>query len=148
MIYWMACSYFVSSMLSEWFFIKWAPYDKTNKMTCAPSKDSVQPGHPLSLTRVFTVCMKEHWALGYPLCAQWRLIRLDGCPGWSESLLGTQVILLVLSCGDSNLLLHYLYGKYWYILKNVILLQFLKSYCFKLLMCFIRCFVYKVTSYE
>ena len=29
------------------------------------------------------------------------LIRLDGCPGWSESSLGAQVILLVLSCCDS-----------------------------------------------
>ena len=25
------------------------PHDKTNKMTCAPSKDSDQPGHPPSL---------------------------------------------------------------------------------------------------
>ena len=30
------------------------------------------------------------------------LIRLSGCTGWSESLLGTKVILLVLSCGGSN----------------------------------------------
>ena len=26
-----------------------SPYDKTNKMTCAPSEDSDQPGHPPSL---------------------------------------------------------------------------------------------------
>ena len=25
------------------------PHDKTNKMTCAPSEDSDQPGHPPSL---------------------------------------------------------------------------------------------------
>ena len=31
------------------------PYDKTNKMTSAPSEDSGQPGHPSSLIRVFTV---------------------------------------------------------------------------------------------
>ena len=31
------------------------PYDKTNKMTYAPSEDSDQPGHPPSLIRVFTV---------------------------------------------------------------------------------------------
>ena len=31
------------------------PHDKTNKMTCAPSEDSYQPGHPSSLIRVFTV---------------------------------------------------------------------------------------------
>ena len=30
------------------------------------------------------------------------LIRLGGCPGWSESLLGIHVILLVLSWGGSN----------------------------------------------
>ena len=29
------------------------PHDKTNKMTCAPSEDSDQPGHQLSLIRVF-----------------------------------------------------------------------------------------------
>ena len=29
------------------------PRDKTNKMACAPSEDSDQPGHPPSLTRVF-----------------------------------------------------------------------------------------------
>ena len=33
-------------------------HDKTNKMTCAPSEYSDQPGHPLSLIRVFTVRMK------------------------------------------------------------------------------------------
>ena len=30
-------------------------HDKTNKMACAPSKDSDQPGHPPSLIRVFAV---------------------------------------------------------------------------------------------
>ena len=32
------------------------PHDKTNKMICAPSKDSDQPGHLPSLIRVFAVC--------------------------------------------------------------------------------------------
>ena len=31
------------------------PHDKTNKMACAPSEDSSQPGHLPSLIRVFTV---------------------------------------------------------------------------------------------
>ena len=31
------------------------PHDKTNKMACAPSKSSDQPGHPPSLIRVFAV---------------------------------------------------------------------------------------------
>ena len=67
---------------------KWSPHDKTNQMACAPSKD--QRGHPPSLIRVFAVRMKKAWVLSYPLSAQRRLIRLDGCLGWSESLLGAQ----------------------------------------------------------
>ena len=35
------------------------PHDKTNKMACAPNKDSDQPGHPPSLIRVFAVRMKK-----------------------------------------------------------------------------------------
>ena len=31
------------------------PHDKTNKMACAPSEDSDQPGHPPSLIKVFPV---------------------------------------------------------------------------------------------
>ena len=31
-------------------------HDKTNKMTCAPSEGSDQPGHPHRLIRAFTVC--------------------------------------------------------------------------------------------
>ena len=34
-------------------------HDKTNKMTCVPSEDLDQPGHPLSLIRVFAVRMKK-----------------------------------------------------------------------------------------
>ena len=30
-------------------------HDKTNKMACAPSEDSDQPGHPPILIRVFAV---------------------------------------------------------------------------------------------
>ena len=43
-----------------------------------------------SLIRVFAVRMKKPWVLSYPLSAQRRLIRLSGCPGWSESSLGAQ----------------------------------------------------------
>ena len=35
------------------------PHYKTNKMTCAPSKDSDQPGHPPRLIRVFADRMKR-----------------------------------------------------------------------------------------
>ena len=49
------------------------PRDKTNKMACAHSEDSDQPGHPPSLIRVFAVRMKKAWVLSYPLSAQQRL---------------------------------------------------------------------------
>ena len=78
------------------------PHDKTNKMTCAPSVNSDQPGHPLSLITVFAVRMKKHWVLSYPMSVQRRLIRLGGCPDCTEFMLGAQVIVLVLSWGDSN----------------------------------------------
>ena len=61
-------------------------HDKTNKMP--------------SLIRVFTVNLKKHWVLNYLLSAQWRLIRLGSCPGWSESSLGTHHF-VGLSCGGS-----------------------------------------------
>ena len=85
---------------------------RLNKMARVPSKDSYQPGHLPSLIRVFAVHMKKAWILSYPLSehsdqAGWMprliwvftgcivillvlsLIRLGGCPGWSESSLGT-----------------------------------------------------------
>ena len=43
---------------------------------CPASEDSDQPGHPPSLIRDFTVCMKKPWALSYPVRAQ----RCPGCP--------------------------------------------------------------------
>ena len=49
------------------------PHDKTNKMACAPSQDTDQPGHPTSLISVFTVRMKKAWVLSYSLSAQLRL---------------------------------------------------------------------------
>ena len=49
------------------------PRDKTNKVACAPSEDSDQPGHLPSLIRIFAVRMKKAWVLSYPLRAQRRL---------------------------------------------------------------------------
>ena len=60
------------------------PHDKTNKMACAPSEDSDQPGHLPRLIRVFAVRMKKTWVLSYPFTVK-TLIRLGRCPGWSES---------------------------------------------------------------
>ena len=48
-------------------------HDRTNKMACAPSIDSDQPGHLPSLIRVFAVRMMKAWTLSYPLSAQQRL---------------------------------------------------------------------------
>ena len=70
------------------------PHDKTNKVACAPSKDSDQPGHLPSPIRVFAVLLWKHWTLRYPLNAQRRLIRLGR---WVHRLL------LVLSCCGSNI---------------------------------------------
>ena len=77
-------------------------YDKTNKMIYAPSEDSDQHGHPPSLIRLR--CRPEA-KLGLKLPIERTvktLIRLGGCPGWSESSLGTKVILLVSSWGGSK----------------------------------------------
>ena len=49
------------------------PHDKTNKMACAPSEDSDQPGHLPSLITVFAIRLKKAWVLGYPPSAQRRL---------------------------------------------------------------------------
>ena len=61
-------------MLSVWSLSPWFTteprHDKTNKMICAPSEDSDEPGHPPSLIRVFAVRMKKAWVLSYPLSAQ------------------------------------------------------------------------------
>ena len=46
------------------------PHDKTNKMICASSEDSGQPGHLPSLIRVFAVRLKKAWLSSYPLSAQ------------------------------------------------------------------------------
>ena len=75
---------------------------KTNKMTCAHSEDSDQPGHPSSL--IILRCPHEE-TLGPQLPIERpakTLIRLGGCPGWSEYSLGAHAILLVLSWGSSN----------------------------------------------
>ena len=51
---------------------RWATTWQNQQNECAPSEDSDQPGHPLSLIRVFAVRMKKPWVLSYPLSAQWR----------------------------------------------------------------------------
>ena len=81
----------------------WATTRQNQQNECSPSEDLDQPGHPPSLITVFAVRMKKVWVLSYLLCAQRRLIRLGGCPGWSESLLDTQSLCWFLSCHGSIL---------------------------------------------
>ena len=50
-----------------------ASWQKNNKMACAPSENSDQPGYPPSLIRVFAVRLKKSRILIYPLSAQRRL---------------------------------------------------------------------------
>ena len=88
---------------------KVSPTDELSRSTtkptqwfqCAPNKDSNQPGCPPRLIRVSAVRMKNPWVLSYPLRAQRRLWWDSGW-GWSESSLGAQVILFVLSCYGSS----------------------------------------------
>ena len=70
--------------------LQWATSRQNQQNNCASSEDSDQPGQPPSLIKVFAVRMKKTWVLSYPMSAQRRLIRLGGCPGWSESSLGAQ----------------------------------------------------------
>ena len=67
------------------FYAIWAATWQNQQNGCAPSEDTDQPGHLPSLIRVFAVRMKKGWVLSYPISAERRLIRLGGCPGWSES---------------------------------------------------------------
>ena len=50
-----------------------SPHDKTNKIACAPSEDTYQPGHPLSLIKVFSVRSVGSWGPNVSLCWQRRL---------------------------------------------------------------------------
>ena len=60
-------------LVASFSFTSEPPHDKTNKMACAPSENSDQPGHPPSLIRVFGVRMKKAWVLSYSLSAQRRI---------------------------------------------------------------------------
>ena len=80
----------IPTTISNWGKLKknWGTTWQNQQNECVPSEDSDQPGHPPGLINVFVVRMKKAWVLSYPLSAQRRLIRLGGCPGWSESSLG------------------------------------------------------------
>ena len=85
---------------------------KMSRSTIKPTRWHVRPAKTqirLGIYRDWSVLVMRFVGYSGPKlssCGQWRLlIRLVGCPGWSESSLGAQVILLVLSCCDSFSLL-------------------------------------------
>ena len=84
----------------------WAASRQNQQNDCAPSENSDQPGHPPSLIRVLAVRSVSSYGPKLSSCGQRRLIRVGGCPGWSESSLGAHAILLVLSWGGSYVFNH------------------------------------------
>ena len=80
-----------------YFYIFEPPHQKTNKMACAPSEDSDQPGHPPSLIRSFAVRMKKAWVLRYPLNASEDSDQTGQMPRLIRVLVRRTIILLVLS---------------------------------------------------
>ena len=79
----------------------WATSWQKKQNDCVPGLDSDQPGHPPSLIRVFAVRSMGSKGPKLSSCGQRRLIRLGGCPGWSQSSLGTHAILMDLSWDGS-----------------------------------------------
>ena len=80
------------------------PHDKTNKMACAPSEDSDQPGHSPSLIRVFAFRLKKAWIVSYPLSAERRLwsnwadAQADLSLPWAHSHFVGFVIMRLIKC--------------------------------------------------
>ena len=101
-VYSSVCIFWMQYSMAKPHYSNEPPHDKTNKMMCAQRRlrsawASAQSDHSLH-------CSHEE-TLGPQLPIERTaktLIRLCGCPGWSESSLGTHVILLVLSWGSSN----------------------------------------------
>ena len=84
----------IKHLLSE--IINEPQHNKTNKITCATSEDSDQPGHLSSLISLH--CPSE--GLGPWLHIQHTANLLSGAQA-DLSLRWVHIILLVLSCGDS-----------------------------------------------
>ena len=90
-------------------------HDKTNKMICAPSEDSDQPGHPPSLITVSAVSLKQNWVLSYPLSAQRRLrsdwadAQADLSLRWSQNSLCSFCHEVVQVASSSSLYMQHIY---------------------------------------
>ena len=66
-------------------------HDKTNKMSVHPANTRISLRiHPVR--SVFAIRSMGSWGSKVSSCGQKRLIRLDGCPGWSESSLGAHSV--------------------------------------------------------
>ena len=72
-LYTSTCRHWSTHWIQQAIIYIWATTWQNQQNECAPSQDSDQA-----------------WVLSYPLSAQWRLITLGGCPGWSVSSLGAQ----------------------------------------------------------
>ena len=68
---------------------------------CMPSEDSDQSGHLHVWSESRCVLYGSPRTKCFLMRTAKTLIRLGGCPGWSESSLGAQVILLILSFAGS-----------------------------------------------
>ena len=73
-------------LVTDSLYAIWALAWQNQHNEWAPSENSDQPGHPLSLIRVFAVRMKKPWVLSYTLSSQRRL--WSDWADWSESSLG------------------------------------------------------------
>ena len=75
----------IKNILLEWQLLSlstslFEPRHSNYKMTSEASDDSEKPAHPHSLLRVFAVCLKTLWLLGYPQSALQTLIWVfTGC---------------------------------------------------------------------
>ena len=91
---------------AHWVYCNEPRHDKTNKMSVRPAKTQISLGiRPV--WSVFAVRMKKAWVLRPIERTAKTLIRLGGCPGWSESSLGAQS--LCWFCHVAALILFYLF---------------------------------------
>ena len=66
----------------------WAATWQNQQNECAPSEDSDQPGHPPSLISLRCALSGQLRTPAFFMRTAKTLIRLSGCPDWSESSLG------------------------------------------------------------
>ena len=103
------CSIYCNTLSYQDSTIIYSFYNKTwqinsSHLMTKPRNWHVRPAktqHPPSLIRVFAVRLMGSLGPKLSSCGQRRLIRLGGCPDWSESSLGAHATLLVLTGGGS-----------------------------------------------